>query len=77
MLAPFGTDDRKDTARNAVETEELGVHVVTRDLAKAMNATGATLPADEDEFERAGLAKEESTLYDATEIGSSSTANST
>ena len=68
MIAPSGTDDRKDTARNAVETEELVVHIVTRDLAEAMNATSATLPADEDEFERAGLEKVESARVDAPRV---------
>ena len=70
MLAPFGTDDRKDTARNAIETEELVIHVVTRNLAEAMNATSATLPFGEDEFEHAGLEKAESTRVDVPRVAS-------
>jgi flavin reductase (DIM6/NTAB) family NADH-FMN oxidoreductase RutF len=57
MIAPVGTDQGalKDTARNVVETGEFVHNVVTEPLAEAMNATSATLPADESEFDHAGL----------------------
>jgi len=56
LFAPVGTrDDRKDTAGNVLATGERAVHVVPRALAEAMNDTGATLPADTDELDHAGL----------------------
>jgi flavin reductase (DIM6/NTAB) family NADH-FMN oxidoreductase RutF len=56
MFAPANTaDGPKDTARNAVETGEFVVNVVTDPLAEAMNETSATLPPDESEFDHAGL----------------------
>ena len=59
MFAPTDRSDRpeglSDTARNALDTEEFVVNVVTEPLAEAMNATSATLPPEESEFDRAGL----------------------
>ena len=59
MFAPTDRSDRpeglSDTARNALDTGEFVVNVVTKPLAEAMNATSATLPPEESEFDRAGL----------------------
>ncbi|MFB6172529.1 MAG: flavin reductase family protein [Haloarculaceae archaeon] len=56
MFAPIdGEDGLKDTPRNVLDTEEFVVNVVTADLAEAMNATSATLPEGESEFDHADL----------------------
>ena len=64
MFAPVDDPDSpeglKDTPRNVRETEEFVVNVVTEPLAEAMNATSATLPAGESEFDRAELERAES-----------------
>ena len=52
----------KDTVRNVQETGELVIHLVSRAAAEAMNATAATLPHDQSEFELAGIATMPSTL---------------
>ena len=52
----------KDTVRNVQETGELVIHLVSRAAAEAMNATAATLPHDQSEFELAGIATTPSTL---------------
>lgn len=52
---PGRPDGLADSARNALETEEFVVNVVTEPFAAAMNATSATLGPGEDEFEHAGL----------------------
>ena len=49
-------DRLKDTVRNVRETGELVIHLVSRAAAEAMNATAATLPHDQSEFELAGIA---------------------
>jgi flavin reductase (DIM6/NTAB) family NADH-FMN oxidoreductase RutF len=65
-FAPGGTGERrKDSANNAVESGAFTVHLVTRDLAAAMNETSASLPPEEDEFEHAGLDRVEATHVDA------------
>lgn len=59
MFAPSARPGRPeglaDSARNALETEEFVVNVVTEPFAEAMNATSATLAPGENEFEHAGL----------------------
>ncbi len=50
-----------DTARNARETEEFVVNIVTAPFAEAMNATSASLSSDESEFDHAGLDRAPST----------------
>jgi len=58
MFAPVDdADGLKDTPRNVLDTEEFVVNVVTADLAEAMNATSATLPDDDSEFDHAGLTR--------------------
>lgn len=47
---------KKDTLRNIEETREFTVSLVPFALAEAMNATSASLPHGESEFERFGVA---------------------
>lgn len=69
LFSPGGDDDDlKDTPRNALETGGFVVHVVTEDVAEAMNATSATLPPDESEFEHAGLTPVPAEHVDAARI---------
>jgi len=55
MFAPVGSRDLKDTPRNVRETEQFVVNTVTRELVEQMNATSATLPAGESEFDQVGI----------------------
>jgi flavin reductase (DIM6/NTAB) family NADH-FMN oxidoreductase RutF len=55
VIFSAGGSARKDSATNARETREFTVNIVSRDLAEAMNVTAATVAADVDEFEQAGL----------------------
>ena len=48
---------RKDSVRNAEETGEFVWNMATYALREAVNITAEELPADVDEFERAGLVK--------------------
>lgn len=45
----------KDSARNAIETGEFVVNVVTRDLAERMDQTSESIPPEESEFDFAGI----------------------
>lgn len=64
MFAPVddsnGQDGLKDTARNVRDTGEFVINVVTMDLVESMNATSATLPTDESEFDHADLERADS-----------------
>ncbi|MDO3402106.1 flavin reductase family protein [Mycolicibacterium neoaurum] len=51
----FSSVGWKDSVANIEATGEFVWNLATRDLAVAMNETSASLPADEDEFVRAGL----------------------
>jgi len=51
----FASTGWKDSVRNIEATGEFAWNLVTRPLAEAMNATGATVPPDVDEFGLAGL----------------------
>lgn len=69
MFAPVGVgEERKDTAQNVIDTGELVVHAVTRDLAEAMNETSATLAPGQDEFEHAGLEKADCEVVDVPRV---------
>ncbi len=46
----------KDTLRNARDTGELVIHLVSKAEAEHMNATSATLAHDDSEFEAVGIA---------------------
>lgn len=50
-----GRGGRKDTLANVREVGEFTINVVTAEVVEAMNATAASLPADVDEFDAAGL----------------------
>lgn len=47
--------ESKDTARNILETGEAVIHIARYDQLEALNATAATLPHGEDEFDLVGL----------------------
>lgn len=51
----FASAGRKDTLRNVEKTREFVWNLVTRSLAEPMNATSATVDANVDEFELAGV----------------------
>jgi flavin reductase (DIM6/NTAB) family NADH-FMN oxidoreductase RutF len=65
MFAPANRsgrpDELSDSARNARQTGEFVVSVVTESLAAAMNETSATLAPDESEFDHADLDRAAST----------------
>lgn len=42
----------KDTARNAMQSGELVIHIVDEDTVAAVNETAANLPPDESELDR-------------------------
>jgi flavin reductase (DIM6/NTAB) family NADH-FMN oxidoreductase RutF len=52
----FSSTGYKHSVRNIAETREFTWNLVGRPQAEAMNATSATVPAEVDEFELAGLA---------------------
>ena len=47
---------KKDTARNAIDTGELVIHVVSEQMAESMNATSAEYAPGESEIDALGLA---------------------
>jgi flavin reductase (DIM6/NTAB) family NADH-FMN oxidoreductase RutF len=51
----FSSTGYKHSVRNIAETREFTWNLVGRPQAEAMNATSATVPAEVDEFELAGL----------------------
>lgn len=53
--SPSGDGRMKDTAENALATEEFAVNVVTEDLIEEMDDTSADLPSGESEFAHAGV----------------------
>ncbi len=55
------TGERKDTARNALETGAFVVNVVTEGVAEQMDRTSADLPPDESEFDAFGVERAPST----------------
>lgn len=64
-----GPGVRKDSADNVRASGQFTVNVVTAEVAEAMNATSATLPAHEDEFAHTGLTAVESTIINAPRVG--------
>ena len=54
-LIAFSSVGRKDSVANVEATGEFVWNLATRDLAEAMNATSAMVPAEVDEFALAGL----------------------
>ena len=51
----FSSSGWKDSVANIAETGEFAWNLATRALAAAMNYSSASLPADQDEFQFAGL----------------------
>jgi len=74
MFAPVGTPELKDTPRNVRATEQFVVNIVTRELLETMNATSATLPVDESEFDHAGLERAESVVVDPPRVNAAKVA---
>ncbi|MFC3959618.1 flavin reductase family protein [Halovivax cerinus] len=60
--------DLKDTPRNVLETGEFAVNVATAALAEEMDATSATLEADENEFDFAGVERAPCETIDAPRV---------
>jgi flavin reductase (DIM6/NTAB) family NADH-FMN oxidoreductase RutF len=58
----------KDTARNAVDTGEFAVNVVTEPLMEVMDHTSASLPPEESEFDHAGVERAECRRIDAPRV---------
>ena len=58
MFVPVNSRDgtKKDTVRNIEQVPEFVVNLVARAQAEVMNATSATLPYGESEFEKFGVA---------------------
>lgn len=56
-----GNGQLKDTPRNAIDTEEFVVNVVTADLAERMDRTSADFPSRESEFDKVGIQRAPST----------------
>ncbi len=63
-----GPGTRKDTADNVKVSGEFTVNIVTDEVAEAMNATAAGLPADVDEFAHAGLTAIGGVVVDAPRV---------
>lgn len=56
MFSTVRTNNKnKDTLNNILETKEFVVNMVTEDLVEQMNMTSQVIPADESEFDLAGL----------------------
>lgn len=55
----FASSNRKDSLNNIEATGTFCVNLVSASHAQSMNASSASLPADVDEFEHAGIAKTE------------------
>ncbi|PGF17116.1 flavin reductase [Natrinema sp. CBA1119] len=61
-------DDLKDTARNALDTGEFVVNVVTEADIERMDHTSASLPPDESEFDLADVERGECRTVDASRV---------
>lgn len=61
-------DELKDTTRNAIDTEEFAVNVVTEEFIEEMDRTSASVPPEESEFELAGLDRAECETIDAPRV---------
>jgi flavin reductase (DIM6/NTAB) family NADH-FMN oxidoreductase RutF len=67
----FSSIGDKDTVRNVRETGEFVWNLATKDIARQMNATSATLPHEVDEFTVAGLTKVPGRLVNVPRVGES------
>ena len=68
-IVMFASSPPKDSARNAAETGEFTVNLVSRQLLLPMNASSAAVPYGADEFELAGLTPVKGKLVDAPYVG--------
>lgn len=62
MTGPHAGGGNKDSVRNARETGEFVMNLTTWALRDAVNASSAPAPRDVDEFDLAGLTKEQSVV---------------
>lgn len=62
LILHFTSTGVKDTLRNVTATGEFVVNLVHEDLAEQMNITAARFPAEDDEFDWAGLEGEPSEM---------------
>jgi flavin reductase (DIM6/NTAB) family NADH-FMN oxidoreductase RutF len=67
----FASSEWKDSAANIAVSGEFTWNLATRDLAAAMNASSATVAAEIDEFELAGLEAAPSRLIAAPRVAAS------
>ena len=74
MFAPVGRDDLKTTPQNVADTEEFVLNTVTHDIVEAMNATSATLPHEESEFDHIGIDRAESVVVDPPRVAAATVA---
>ena len=74
MFAPVGSRDLKDTPRNVRETEQFVVNTVTQELVEQMNATSATLPAGESEFDEFSIERADSVVVDPPRVAAAKVA---
>lgn len=70
-IVGFASTERKDSAANIAATGEFTWNLATRDLAEAMNASSATVAAEIDEFDLAGLEAAPSRLIAAPRVAAS------
>jgi len=61
-------EELKDTTRNAVETEEFAVNVVTAEHIGPMDRTSASVPPEESEFDLAGVERAACRTIDAPRV---------
>jgi flavin reductase (DIM6/NTAB) family NADH-FMN oxidoreductase RutF len=67
----FGSGGVKDSLSNIRETEEFVCNLATYNLREQMNVSSATVAADVDEFELAGLAKASCTFVKVPRVAAS------
>lgn len=68
VFAP-STGIRRDTLDNVRSTREFTINIVSEDVAEAMNQTSASVEAEVDEFDLAGLTSVPGTLVAAPLVG--------
>ena len=70
-LIAFSSMGWKDSVANIEKSGEFVWNLATRDLAEAMNATSASVPAEVDEFALAGIEAAPSRLFAAPRVAAS------
>lgn len=63
-----GNAQRKDSRDNVIASGVFTINIVTMDVVEQMNATAASLPATESEFEHAGLTAVDGVVVDAPRV---------